>query len=263
MGIFDTFKTRYIRPESFPGATAMQGDLARAAGPGALERLRRAGEEYQGPLIAALSEFEEKGLASLGEYLGTPLGTEGELYQSAVDEILKTLQGEEYDPVSGEYYKAYKTEMGRQIVEAKDRLAARASAGDKFFGGGRLKVEGEIEESALGQIALVLGELQERERERRLGAVPRALELTRYGEEAPIQRVAVSQTLGALPRLIEQAEMDADYQEWLRALNDLGIALDTATGLATYQPYQIAETTGGPKKWTQDVGTILSLVGLF
>lgn len=263
MGCF-TKKEKVTKPKTevieFPDPMAgYRGELAGAAKPGALERLELAGTPYQGPLTAALSEFEEAGLMGLGEYLQSPMGTEGELYTSAEDEILKTLQGEAYDPGSGPYYKAYRNQIMRELEEAKDRLAARASAGDKFFGGGRIATEGEMEESALGQLAVTLGGMAERERERRLGAVPQALELTRYEEAAPVARMATAFQFGQLPRLIEQAEMDAEYQEWIRALSDLGIALDTATGLATYQPRAAVVSTGGyvtdggQKEWVQDV----------
>ena len=252
MSIFTTKEKIKQAPESFPGAATMRKNLATTAEPGALERLKLAGTEYQGPLVAALSEFEETGLQGLEDYLGQPLPTEGTMYKSAVDEIMKTLTGE-YDPAESEYYKAYRTGVMRELEESKDRLAARASAGDKFFGGGRIATEGELEESAMGDMAMVMGQLAESERERRLGAVPQALGLTQYGEEAQLQRVAASQQYGELPRLIEQAEMDADYQEWIRALGDLGIALDTATGLATYQPTAV-KTGGG----LTDLGFYLS-----
>lgn len=253
MSIFTKKEKIKLAPEAYPGQRKQLGTLAKTAEPGATERLERAGETYPGPLMAALSEFEETGLEGLKGYLDKPLPTEGQLYTSAVDEIVKTLSGEEYDPSQGEYYQAYKTSVLRELEEAKDRLAARASAGDKFFGGGRIATEGELEESALGNMAMVLGELAEKERERRLGAVSQALGLTQYEEEASLQRIAASQQFGALPRLIEQAEMDAEYQEWIRALNDLGIALDTATGLATYQP-GIVKTGGG----LTDLGFITS-----
>jgi len=261
MSIF-TKKEKTKELEAFPGAAKMRGTLAGAAEPGALERVGRAGQTYPGPLVAALSEFEETGLKGLGDYLGRPPATEGKLYTSAVDEIAKTLSGD-YDPAQSEYYQAYRTAVMRELEESKDRLAARTSAGDKFFGGGRIATEGEMEESAVGDLALVLGQLAERERERRLGAVPQALSLTQYGEQAPVDRVAASQQFGALPRLIEQAEMDTEYQEWIRALNDLGIALDTATGLATYTPGVIT-TGGGNKAWVTDlsrIGGIVSALG--
>lgn len=252
MALFTKKEKVKLAPEAYPGQREQVGSLAGAAQPGALERIGRAGEEYPGPLVAALSEFEETGLGGLKDYLGKPLPTEGELYTSAVDEIMKTFAGE-YDPGQGDYYKAYKTQVLRELEESKDRLAARTSAGDKFFGGGRIATEGEMEESAMGDLSMVLGQLFERERERKFSAVSQALGLAQYGEEAPLQRVAASQQYGDLPRLIEQAEMDADYQEWLRSLSDLGIALDVATGLATYSPTAV-KTGGG----LTDLGFLVS-----
>ena len=261
MGIFsDPKKAKTKVVESFPGAAEMRKSLAEAAEPGAKERISRAGETYPGPLIAALSEFEETGLAGLGEYLGKPLPTEGIMYKSAADEIQKTLAGEEYDPTHGEYYQAYRTGVMRELTEAKDRLASRAAKGGKFFGGGRLAVEGEMEESAVGNLALIAGQLAERERERRLGAVSQALGLTQYEEAAEIQRIATSQQLGALPREIEQAQLDVEYQEWMRALNDLGISLDVATGMATYSPSYYLKTTGGTKQWVEDTAGIGQII---
>lgn len=264
MGIFTKKeKSKLVIPESFSGAGEYRKKLAEAAKPKALQRIELAGEEYKGPLVAALSEFEETGLQGLKDFLGSPLPTEGTLYKSAADEIEKTLRGE-YDPAESEYYQAYRTGVMRELEEAKDRLAARASSGDKFFGGGRIATEGELEESAVGDLALISAQLAEAERERRLTAVPRALELAEYEEKAPLTRVEASQLYGQLPRLIEQAEMDAEYQEWVRSLNDLGIALDTATGLATYQPGGTMVTTGGGSKdWVKDAATIAQIASIF
>lgn len=248
MGIFTKKEKVKLPPEAYPGQRAQVGTLAGAAQPGALERIGRAGEAYPGPLVAALSEFEETGLGGLRDYLGKPLPTEGELYTSAVDEILKTLSEEG----SEEYKQAYKTGMLRELEESKDRLAARTSARDKFFGGGRIATEGEMEEDFLSQLAIIIAEEDRRAAERRLSAVAPALGLTQYGEEAQVERVKASQIYGELPRIIEEAEMDVDYQEWLRQLSDLGIALDTATGLATYSPGAV-KTGGG----LSDLGMVL------
>jgi hypothetical protein len=263
MSIFSTpSSTDYYQPVSFPGDMAMRKKIATAAKPGALERMNRAGETYQGPLVAALSDFEQQGLQGLQDWLGTDLPTEGTLYKSAADEIQKTLSGEAYDPVNSDYYKAYRNQVMRELSDAQDALAARASAGDKLFGGGRLKVEGDLQENAVGNLAVLLGQMQERERERRLGAVPQALQLAQYEETAPMQRIAGAFEYGQLPRMIQQAQYDADYQEWVRALNDLGIALDTATGLATYQPTAtIVQNPSETKGWVKDAASIAALVG--
>ena len=240
MGIFDKKKTKYIEPEAFPGAKKKRGDIFAAAEPGAIERLERTGQTYPGPLVASLSEFEETGLGGLRNYLGQPSATEGELYTSAVDSILKTLEGG--DP---QYAEAYKKALRRDLEEGMDLLASKTSARDKYFGGGRIQTTGEMVEDYLTNLAVIRAEEQERAKDRALQAVGPALEYSQFAETEPLQRIAASQEFGQLPRLIQQAEMDADYQEWVRALNDLGISLDTATGLATFQPGMTAVTEGG------------------
>lgn len=232
-GKSDKLKREILQePYQIEGRKTLYG----AAEPGAVSRLGRAGQTYPGQLTAPMSEFELKGLDTLGEYLDKPLPTEGGLFGMARGELEKTLGGEEYDPVQGAYYQAYRTAMEREIRQAKDRLAATTSARDKYFGGGRIKGEAQIEEGGLNQLALVLGELFEKERERRLQTVPEAMRMTAYEEMAPLGRVEASQTYGGLPRELEQAGLGREYGEWVRALQDLDIPLDVALSLAKYQP---------------------------
>jgi hypothetical protein len=207
--------------------------LYQAAAPGAAERLARAGEAYTGELTAGLSKEEQTGLATLDEYLASAPSTESPLYKAGVSELQKTLGGEEYDPIGGAYYQAYRNQVMRELQDAKDRLAASTSARDKFFGGGRIKETSELEEGALGNLQTVLAQLYENERTRRLGAVPEALSYAQYGELVPMGRVAAAEQYGALPREVEQAGLSAKYTEWLRQLSDLGIPLDTALALAS------------------------------
>jgi len=231
--------------------------LAKKAEPKALERIGLTGQKYPGPLMAALSEIEETGLGELRDYMGKPPSTEGELFTSSVDSILKTLS-EEGDE---EYRKAYKTKMLGELEEGLDLLAARTSARDKYFGGGRIATSGEMIEDYLAELAVIQAEQDELAKERKLRAVQQALGLAEFEEAAPVRRVAVSQTLGALPRLVEQEGLDVEYQEWLRALNDMNIALDVATGLATYQPGYTTQTTGGEAG--SAIGTALLAYSLF
>ena len=240
MGLSDFLfgKSEKLKPRILQEPYQIEGrkDIFEAAKPGALERIGKAGTAYPGDLTAALSEFEIKGLEDLGDFLHSPLPTESSLYKSARGELEKTLGGEEYDPAEGAYYQAYREAVKREITEAKDRLAARTSARDKFFGGGRIKGEADIEESGLGDLALVLGQLTERERERRLGSVPEAVGLLGFEEMTPLARVGASQEYGDLPRELEQLGLDREYAEWIRQLGDLGVPLDVALELAMYKP---------------------------
>ena len=202
----------------------------------ALERIELTGQPYGGTLTAGLSDIEKTGLGSLEDFLSSTPSTETPLFGLAQGELEKTLAGGEYDPIGGTYYQAFRKAVMRELRDAKDRLAAETSAADKFFGGGRIKTAGRLEESAMGDLAQVLGQLFENERTRRLSAVGPALQLATYGELAPLQRIEAALSLGARPREIEQAELTAQYQEWLRQLEDLGIPLSVVTGMALQSP---------------------------
>jgi len=258
-GLKDLFKSEEIEPKTLesPWQTAFRKKLFEMAEPGALERIRRAGEPYTGELVAPLSEYEETGLGTLGKYLGSELPTESPLFKAATAEAEKTLSGEGYDPFKSEYYQAYRANMMRELQQAKDRLGSATSARDAFYGGGRIAETGRLEETAMGSIAEKLGSMYETERARRLGAVPTALGLTQYAEEAPLGRVAAALQYGALPRNIEQMGLEAEEQEYLRQLTDLGLPLDVALAMGTYKPttymptyqqsqlMQILQTLGG------------------
>jgi hypothetical protein len=232
-GKSEELKPRDIRPE---WQVKQHKKIGTAAEAGALERLRRAGEPYKGRLTAPMSRYEEMGLGALEDYLTSSYASEKPLYQAGRGELEKTLGGEEYDPVGGTYYKAYRGAVMRELKEAKDRLAAKTSARDKYFGGGRIATEGELEESAMGDLALVLGQLFERERERKLGVAPMAMEAARVETEVPARRAQIAQTLGGLPREIEDVGYQREYAEYIRQLTDLGIPLEVATELSLYKP---------------------------
>lgn len=232
-------------------------ELTEAALPKAKERIARAGEAYPGGLTAPLSEYEQTGLGILGNYLTSPMPTETPLYTAAESELAKTLAGEEYDPVEGAYYQAYRNQVMRELKEAKERLAAATSASDKYFGGGRIEQTAELESKAMEDLATILGQLYETERARRLEAITPAMQMTTFGELAPVQRVEAAETYGALPRYIEQAGLSAEYQEWIRQLQDLGIPLETAMGLALH-PYEY--TVEEPSTAIGDIASALATI---
>lgn len=242
--------------------TAMRKKLAELATPGAEERITRAGEAYPGELTADLSSYEQTGLEQLGRYINSPSPLDSRLYGLGKAEVEKTLTGEDYDPLTGEFYKAYRENLMRELGEAKDRLASRTSARDKFYSGGRVAGEGELEETAQGQMRQTLGQLYEGERARRLNAVPLATEMLGFEERMPLGRIAASQQFGALSRQYEQAVLDAKRQEWLRQLSDLGIPLDVATAMSTYQPpMYFPQTTSGGGGGSSGLAGLGSLLG--
>ena len=246
---------------------AWQGEerekLTGLAMPGAAQALQLAGEPPPIQKTAPMSDVQQTAYGGLQDYMTSPLASESSLYQAGTGEIEKTL-ADDYDPVGSTYYQAYRSAVMRELQEAKDRLAASTSARDKYFGGGRIAAEGELEESAVGDLAMVLGQLQEKERERKLGVAPMAIEEAIRETDLPAERARTGMELGDLPRQLEELGYSREHAAYLQELTNLGIPLQTAIQLVTYKPDYFTQETGaspfsqvaGP---TADIGSALIL----
>lgn len=243
-GWFDRPKTKVKPLEPFPGSREMMGGIAKEAEPGAFEALQMAREPPPIQKTAGMTGVEEMAYGGLQDYMTSPLPSESPLYQAGVGEYEKTLAGD-YDPVGSTYYQAYRTAVMRELQEAKDRLAASTSARDKYFGGGRIETTGELEESAMGDLAMVLGQLTERERERKLGVAPMAIEESIRGARLPAERAEIGLGLGALPRELEELGFSREHAAYLQELTNLGIPLETAIALVTSKGEFTAQQTQG------------------
>jgi hypothetical protein len=221
-------------------------------------------EPYSGDLVAPMSEFEQLGVGTLGDYLSSPLPTEGNLYGLSAGELEKTLEGKEYDPATGPFYEAYRTNVMRDLQRLTDAIRQRAAGagGRSVFAGGPVQEERELMLGGQANLAEILGRLYEGERARRLGAVPLALQTMGWAEQVPQARVAASQEYGALPRLIEQAEYVARYQDFIRQLQNMGMSLQAATSLATSKPEYWMPTPTDTTGMGQGLGALAMLAML-
>ena len=215
-----------------------------------------AGQPYGGQFTAPLSSYEQTGLKTLGEYLSSPLPMQSNLFGLTSGELEKTLGGEEYNPATGPYYEAYRTNVARDLQKAIDVIRRRAAGagGRTVFAGGPVQEEREAMLAGNANIAQILGQLFENERTRRLGAVPLALQTMGWAEQVPQGRVAAAETLGALPRTVEQSDLTAQYQDYLNRLSSLQSLFGGAAGMAganlpwyepSYQPSPFSQLMGG------------------
>lgn len=251
MGLLGGSKTKTKIIENYPGAAGTRQSIAGAANPKALERLNRAGEAYGGELVAPMSQAEQTSLGTLQDYLASTMPGDTNISRLSQGEIEKTLSGG-YDPIQSEYWKAYQNEMQRQMKQASDSIAAKTSASDRFFGGGRIRETADMNEGALSDMAVVLGQLAENERNNRLNTAMNAPSYLGQNEALTQGRIQAGQQFGALPREIQQAEDTAKYTEWQRQLADLGIPLDVAQQLA--QPMGVVQST----KENMNIGPLIA-----
>jgi hypothetical protein len=243
-------KTKSLEPEWQSG---LRNDLGQQALPKARERIIRAGDTYDGPLNAPMSDYQNQGMTALGRALDAGPATKTPEW-AGIQEALQDQLGVGDDPAGKSYYQNYKTALLGELRAAEDRMGATRPGGATNFGN--------LGEDSEGAVAMVLARLAENDRARRQQAIPLGLEATAAEQRIPFDLVNASQQIGSLPRAIEQQALDADYQEWMRALNDLGVPLDTLAGLTTYNPgWAVNQNEGYLGEVAGAIGAILG--GIF
>lgn len=190
-------------------------------------------EKYGGQRVAPMSEQEQQSLGYLSEY-----GAQGQpsIIGEGAAEISKTLANQ-YDPETSAYFQAFRNQRLRDLELSKTRLGNDLAGAGAFWHAGRQTATKELEEQAGRDIGSQNAALAESERGRRFAATGKALEYGQYQEGGPLRKAAALQQYGALPRQIDQAGLDATYQEFMRQISQGRADLGQASGFAGETPY--------------------------
>ena len=172
-------------------------------------RIGQSGPSYQGQQVAPLSRQEQQSLGFLDQY-GNTQNTP--LHKNAVAEINKTLT-DSYNPATSPYYQAVKAEAAQNLKDTQENINRNTPSSRAYFSGARIKEQSRAaSDSAIG-LNNTLGQLSMQERMNRLNVLPQAFQYM----NVPLQQAEAYQSLGGLPRMIEQARNTADLEDWLRS----------------------------------------------
>ena len=192
------------------------------------------GPKFTGERVAGTSDIEDAGLDAARAYAQKPASSQSLAY--AEDEIKKTLSGD-YDPSTSPYYQSVKAEAARNLKDTQANIASNAGGAGRYYSGSRIKQQTDAAVDTNINLDKIMGTLAENERQRRLDVLPQALATDSQVSQAEAKKSANLQQLGALPRELEQAFMDAVYQEFLLSEYEYPINIaQLASGLATQQP---------------------------
>lgn len=176
------------------------------------QNIGKAGPTYTGDMVSKMSPYEEESLKWLKDYsAGGPSATR----TAATGEINKTLSGAYADPTTSPYYQAMKAEAEQNQKVAQKSIADEAAGGGRYWTGARLKLQGEEAGKTSNYLNQILGTLSEAERQRMLQVLPYAQQFATQEEQAPLQKATALQSLGGLPRTIQDAYNQAIYNEWV------------------------------------------------
>ena len=218
------------------------------------------GQSYQGEMVAPLSPQESQSFDFLRKYGETGYGP---TFQAGQKQITDTLGGQ-YNPANSPYYQAVKAEASKNLQDTQKNIASNAAGGGRYFSGARVKQQGDAASESERGLNTIMGGLAQQERQNQLNVLPQALQ---YGQAAPqleLEKSAAFQSLGALPRNIQQMLDTSQQNEWQRANVDYPMSIaNMVRGLPispTYQqnpPSAISQLLGGAG---QGLGQLLPLL---
>jgi hypothetical protein len=217
------------------------------------------GKQYEGQIMSKdPTEYEQASFGKLSEYAGSQLPS---IWQSGQEELQKTLKGD-YDPSSSPYYQAVKAEAARNLEDTQKNIASTAGGAGRFYSGARIKQQGDAATDVNIALDKTLAELSERERERRLQAVPVAGQFGQYEQQLPLQQATALQGLGALPRTIQDAYNQAMYNEWQQATRQWPLSVaGVAQGVQQAPLYAQAGYTQTQSPFSQIFNPLMQGVG--
>lgn len=216
------------------------------------------GEAYSGQLsIKQPSSYENQGLGLLDSLLKAP--NTGDLYSAASNQLMDTLSGKFADPSTSPFIKAMTTYANQSLGDAIDQSRATAGARGNFFSTAALRNESNLSERTQNFLNTVVGDFIQGERGRQIQAVPLAQDLEKYGSlVAPLSKIEASMTAGALPRLLEQADLERQYKEYQRQRTELsGVPTLGANLLGADINYGYPNLTAPQQSQTSGLSSIL------
>lgn len=173
-------------------------------------QIGKAGPTYSGEMVAPMSDEEKKSMSFLNDYGNSAPGS---TYASAKKNINDTLNNN-FDPSTSPYYQAVKAEAARNSDIANKQIASNAAGGGRYFAGSRMKEQREAGVDTTNKLNTTLGSLAQQERQNQIAVLPQAMQMGLNDQQDPLKKATAFQTLGALPRSIQQAVDQANLDQW-------------------------------------------------
>lgn len=169
--------------------------------------------EYPGEIVPSVTGYQQEALPYMENYSQQPITPE--LVSLGANEYKKTLNNE-YDPSKSLYYKAMRDAANVNLRNTMRKISDLGAGGGRYWTGARLEQQRYANEDLTNALNQILGNLAERERTRRLNAVPAAAALGEQIVNEPLARARNVLSVGDILRQIQQAQDMAAYNEWLR-----------------------------------------------
>ena len=219
------------------------------------------GETYPGKLSAGMTSQEGTGLSLLDQFLsGTGIG---DLFKAGKSQIADTLAGKYANPETSPFIKAMKDVSAQDLQDAINASRRGSGARGKFFSTASLGEEGDLTNRNLQNLNAIIGQFTQQERQNMLGAATTAQGMDQYENQTiPLSKIQASQTFGSLSRTLEQADLERQYNDYLRKRTEMAQPIQAAQDLyGTKSEYGVKNWQMPNTQSTNTFGNIMNTIG--
>lgn len=184
----------------------------------------KTGPQYDGERVAGMTDQEKQSVTALNQYANRQ---PSQLRQIGTQFAEAVMGG---DPSASPAYQAMKAAAKQNMAELQSNVADVYSGKGGYYSGARREKQAEEATNVTLALNQMLGQLYESGQNRAASLLPTVMSMAQDEENAPLQTAAALQQFGALPRALEQALMDANYEEWVRSNYDYPLQIATLAG---------------------------------
>lgn len=188
------------------------------------------GQAFSGRLSAAgPTDIEQTGLTQLRGLLGQP--ATGDLFGAAKGQVMDTLSGKFADPSTSPFIQAATRLAGQNLRDSINTERGQRGARATYFTRAGIDAESRLSERTQNMLNAIIGDFMNQERGRQQTAVGQAQNLEGFEQSQALGKIGASQNYGSLERVLEQADLERKYQEWLNQRGELGRVPGVAQGV--------------------------------
>lgn len=219
------------------------------------------GQTYNGKLSAGPTSQENYSLSMLDNLLRG--GGTGDLFNQASQQISDTLSGKYANPANSPYIQAITELSNRNLSNQLDQSRAASGARGNFFGTSSLRDESRLRGDTLANLNAVIGDFANTERGRQYDAASIAQQFDKYKNmDVPLSLINAGQTYGSLGRTLEQADLERQYQDFLRQRGEQqGVLSGAQNYYGTSVPYGIQNWQGPSTQVNNTFGNVMDILG--
>ncbi len=230
-------------------------------------------EGFRGNRVAGPSDLEGSGLSALEALMNSPLPETFGTGRTAINELLRGEPSTEINPeITQQYFKTgIYDPLFRSFKEDIIPEIEGAYAGN-YWGTPRAEATTDawvdFEENMSSVLSnLVYADeqtrigLEESANDRQLAAAGLAGEFAGLEENIRTGRINAAMTMGSLPRLLMQAQLDADYNEWIRTRPEYSPVIQQALAFLGTQGLTAVVEPGQESALGGIIGAGLGIIG--